>query len=133
MVFINVSSPIGMDFAFPDVCLTPIIVPVPIPYPNIAMRIMAVDFCFNITIWAMPAHHLLTTIPMTMGDQPGVNLGILSGMVMGPSRNITCSLSVMLEGFPATRWIDLTMQNGFFGNMVGMTLIPGQFNTIALV
>ena len=27
----------GVDTGFPDVCLTPIIVPVPIPYPNISM------------------------------------------------------------------------------------------------
>ena len=29
----------GVDFAFPDVCLTPIVVPVPIPYPNISESI----------------------------------------------------------------------------------------------
>jgi hypothetical protein len=36
----------GMDFAFPDVCLTPSPAgPVPIPYPNIAMGPTAIPNC----------------------------------------------------------------------------------------
>ena len=35
MVFLNSQGPIpALGFAFPDVCLTPVVVPVPIPYPN---------------------------------------------------------------------------------------------------
>lgn len=133
MVFNNVNSPIEMDLMFPDVCLTPIIVPVPIPYPNIAMRITAVDFCFNITIWCMPAHNMLTMVPMTLGDNAGVQMGIMSGLMMGPSWNFIASFTVLFEGIPATKMLHPTLQNGFFGNMIGMSIVPGQFNTMTLV
>ena len=73
----------GMDMGFPDVCLTPAPpspVPVPIPYPNIAMGPTAVPNVPTVLINFMPAHNMGTVIPMTNGDNAGVNMGVASGM-----------------------------------------------------
>jgi len=63
----------GMDMAFPDVCLTPAgPAVVPVPYPNIAMGPTAIPNQLVVMIMAMPAHNLGTTIPMTNGDNAGL-------------------------------------------------------------
>ena len=88
MVFLNSQGPIpALGFAFPDVCLTPVVAPVPIPYPNFSMRSVSIPTVFNVFTMVMPNHNLLTMQPITMGDNAGVNLGVATGMVMGPSRN----------------------------------------------
>ena len=133
MVFNSTNSPICLDLAFPDVCLTPIVVPVPIPYPNIAMRVMALGFDPTILTMVMPTHQLLTHVPLTMGDNAGVNLGIMSGMVMGPSGQILPCFTVFVGGIPATKMLQPTFQNGMFGNMVGLTLTPAQLIVMTLV
>ena len=124
----------GMDFGFPDVCLTPIVVPVPIPYPNIALRMMALPptACLKVLLTAGPAHTINTTIPMTNGDNAGVNLGVISGMVMGPSRHLMGSTNVFYGGMPATKMTSMTGQNGMSLNAPGMTLVPGQFKILLM-
>ena len=124
----------GMDFGMPDVCLTPSPAgPVPVPYPNLAMNAMALAATVNLKhlITMMPSHHMGTTIPASMGDNAGVAGGVASGMVMGPARNIRCSVKVITGGMPATRWLDSTMQNST-NVPSGMTLVPGQFKVIYL-
>jgi hypothetical protein len=109
----------GTDMGFPDVCLTPTPAgPVPIPYPNIAMGPMAIPNCPTILFMCMPAHNLATTIPMTNGDNTGVNMGVASGTVMGPSRHVTGAFTVLLNGMPATRMTSVSLQNS--------TNCPGQ-------
>lgn len=83
----------GMDFAFPDVCLTPIPspvgpIPTPIPYPNIAIPMMAIPSQFKVLTMCMPNHNLMTITPMSNGDNAGLFMNPLSGMVMGPQRNL---------------------------------------------
>ena len=86
---------------FPDVCLTPSPVgPVPIPYPNIAMGPTAVGAAYTVLLGAMPAHNMSTQIPLTNGDNAGVATGVASGMVMGPSRSLTASFTVLMGGSP---------------------------------
>ena len=53
----------GMDLGFPDVCLTPMPVPTPIPYPNIAMGPMGVPAAYNVLFFCAPAHNMATVIP----------------------------------------------------------------------
>jgi len=115
----------GTDMGFPDVCLTPTPAgPVPIPYPNIAMGPMAVPNCPNILFMCMPAHNLATTIPMTNGDNTGVNMGVASGTVMGPSRHVTGAFTVLLNGMPASRLTSMSLQNST--NCPGVRLVPSQ-------
>ena len=115
----------GMDMAMPDVCLTPAgPAVVPVPYPNIAMGATAIPSQTNVLIMAMPAHNLATIIPMTNGDNAGVMMGVASGTVMGPSRHLTGSFSVLLGGMPATRLTSMSLQNST--NAPGCRLVPSQ-------
>ena len=88
----------GMNFAFPDVCLTPSPVgTIPIPYPNIGMGVTAnpATACKKIYLMCMPAHNLPTLIDLSMGDNPGVLMGVASGMVMGPYKHLMGSVGVL--------------------------------------
>ena len=133
-MFANCSL-LGQDMAMPDVCRTPAPPPVgmvPIPYPNIAMRLLALPPTTDLKhlIMFMPSHHIGTTIPISNGDQPGVLGGVVSQIIMGPSRNIRCSTKILTGGMPATRMLDNTMQN--LTNAMGMTLVPCQTKIIYL-
>jgi len=121
----------GMDMAFPDVCLTPAgPAVVPVPYPNIAMGPTAVPNQFTVNIMAMPAHNLGTMIPLTNGDNAGVAMGVASGTVMGPSRHLTGAFSVLISGMPATRLTSISLQNST--NAPGARLVPSQPTVILL-
>jgi len=124
----------GMDMAFPDVCLTPAppAPPIPIPYPNIALGPTANPgtACKRTFIMCMPAHNLGTMIPMTNGDNAGVSLGVASGTVMGPQRHLTGAFTVLFEGMPATRLTSVSLQNST--NAPGMRIVPSQMKVILL-
>ena len=115
----------GTDMGFPDVCLTPTPAgPVPIPYPNIAMGPTAIPNCPTILIMGAPVHNLATTIPMTNGDNAGVNMGVASGTVMGPSRHMTGAFTVLFLGMPASRLTSVSLQNST--NCPGVRTVPSQ-------
>jgi len=123
-MFANTQA-LGMDMGFPDVCLTPAGPAVaPIPYPNIAMASTAIPNQLIVCVMAMPAHNLGTIIPMTNGDNAGVAMGVASGTVMGPSRHLTGSFSVLFGGMPATRLTSMSLQNST--NAPGARLVPSQ-------
>ena len=129
-MFANTSMA-GMDFAAPDVCLTPAgPAVVPIPYPNMAQSPLGTPPCVTILFAAAPAHNLGTVVPMTNGDEAGVALGVASGTVMGPSRHITAAFSVLLKGMPATRLTSVSMQNST--NIVGARIVPSQTKVVLL-
>jgi hypothetical protein len=130
MVFNNTQMG-GMDFAFPDVCLTPVPVPTPIPYPNIAAKPMAIPNVFTILNTFMPVHNMLTTVPQTNGDNAGVNMGVASGIVMGPKMNVMGSTCLMEQCIPATMaLINPTIQN--LTNAPGLGLVPSQVKVMTL-
>jgi hypothetical protein len=121
----------GMDMAFPDVCLTPAgPAMVPIPYPNIAMGPTAIPNQVVVNIIAMPAHNLGTITPLTNGDNAGVGMGVASGLVMGPSRHLTGAFTVLFSGMPATRLTSMSLQNST--NAPGARLVPSQPTVLLL-
>ena len=121
----------GMDLGFPDVCLTPAVpAPVPIPYPNIAMGPTAIPSQFTTMILGAPVHNMGTTIPMTNGDNAGVATGVASGTVMGPSRHVLGSFTVLVGGMPTTRLTSMTIQNST--NVPGVRLVPSQVRVLIL-
>lgn len=125
----------GLDFGFPDVCLTPtppLGVPAPIPYPNLAMPMTSIPAQFKVLILAMPQHNVMTITPMSNGDNAGVMMNPASGMFMGPSRNMRFSTSTFLVGMPATRMLDMTGQNGVTPGAPGMSLAPSQIKCMIL-
>ena len=91
-----------------------------------SMRPMSIPTQFTCYTMMMPNHNLLTMQPMTMGDNGGVNMGVASGMVMGPSQNYTCSFKVFQGAAPVTRMLDVSGHNGMSPNMVGMSISPAQ-------
>jgi len=120
----------GMNLGFPDVCLTPTPVPVPIPYPNIAMGPMGVPAAYTVLYMGTPAHNMTTTIPLSNGDNAGVNMGVASGMMMGPCRHLTAAFTVLVGGIPGTRMTSASIQNNT--NAPGMRLVPSQVKVILL-
>ncbi len=123
----------GMNMAMPDVCLTPVPspagpIPTPMPYPNMAQLMMALPPSCNIKHFTcmMPTHHLMTTVPMSNGDEAGcMPGGVMSGIIIGPSRHVKGSVKVFSGGMPCTRMLDTTMQN-LTNAMGGMTIVPSQ-------
>ncbi len=79
----------------------------------------------------MPAHNMGTTIPLSMGDNAGVNMGVASGTVMGPARNIMGSVKVFTGGMPATKALSPAMQNST-NCPGGMTMVPSQFKVLIM-
>jgi len=121
----------GIDMGFPDVCLTPTPVgPVPIPYPNIAAGPMGVPAAYTVLFMGAPAHNMGTVVPMTNGDNAGVNMGVAAGTVMGPSRHLTGSFTTLVGGMPATRVTSMSLQNST--NCPGMRVVPSQTKVLIL-
>jgi hypothetical protein len=118
----------GFDLAFPDVCKLPTLIPV--PFPNIALRPMAVGAAYNILNMCAPAHTMLTTTPISMGDNPGLLGGVVSQTDMGPARRITGSFTILLDGMPATRLTSMGPQNLI--NCPGVTICPSQLTVLYL-
>jgi carboxyl-terminal processing protease len=114
----------GESFGFPDVCLTPSgPATVPIPYPNIAMNVMASPFCATILLTCMPALNMTSMIPMTLGDCPGV----ANPLFMQMGRYTMGCPTILLEAMPA---INLTSQTSgnMMNNPVGCVLVPSATN-----
>ncbi|WP_338802962.1 DUF4150 domain-containing protein [Xenorhabdus griffiniae] len=128
-MFANTQSG-GMDMAVPDVCLTPIVTPVPVPYPNMAQGSTGMSNASNILFMGCPAHNLATTIPLTTGDNPGVNGGVASGTMMGSSRHVMGANSVLIKGSGATRLSSSTVQNST--NAMGSRLVPSQTKVLIM-
>lgn len=122
----------GMDFAFPDICLTPMPAPppVPIPYPNIGLGPLGVPPAAKILFMAAPAHNLGTVQPISFGDEPGVMGGIMSGTFKGPVRHLTASFTTLLMGLPGTRLTSVSLQN--LTNAIGCRIVPSQVKVILL-
>ncbi|MBA2880277.1 hypothetical protein HNR65_000584 [Desulfosalsimonas propionicica] len=133
-MFANCSMP-GMDFAMPDPCKTPTgPVPTPIPYPNMTMKIMGLPPTTNMRnlLTFLPAHNIMSTMPTSMGDTTGVLMGLVSQTIMGPGRNVRCSVKTITQAMPVTRMLDNSLQNQV-NAPGGMTLVPGQFKVINLM
>ena len=132
-MYVNSHGPMpGMDFAFPDVCLTPALVPVPVPYPNTALATTAIPNVPNIFIMGMPAQNLMTTGATSLGDMAGVVGGVVSRMIAGPSRHVMGSTKYFISSAPATRMLDPSAQNGMAPNAIGAALAPSQTKLLCM-
>jgi hypothetical protein len=121
----------GLDIGFPDVCMTPVGPAVaPIPYPNFAFGPLGVPAAYNCFFGGTPAHNMLTTEVVSMGDNSGIAMGVASGTVMGPGRHLTGAFTVLVGGLPATRLTSLSLQNST--NCPGVRLVPSQLKVLLL-
>jgi hypothetical protein len=121
----------GMQLGFPDVCLTPSPAgPVPIPYPNISLHPTAVAFVPNVLVTCAPGHNLTTFTPLTNGDNAGVALGVASGTVMAPGRNVIGAQPRITVNAPMTRLTSMSMQNST--NDPGAAIVPSVTNVLVM-
>lgn len=116
----------------PDVCKTPIVVPVPIPYPNIVNSLLHIPSVFNLMFGIGLAENLMTMGTISNGNQPGVLGGIISSLFLGPDHYILGSFKVLADGIFATRLTSLAGMNGMPFNTVGMSILPAQTRVILL-
>ncbi len=125
----------SMNLGFPDVCLTPTPVgPIPIPYPNISTGATSNPTTTALTVLTdgMPSLNQMSMTTTSSGDNMGVNMGVASGMVMGPSEFILGSFTVFKEGALAQRLTSMTGHNGLSMNCPGVTLVPSQVTVLVL-
>jgi carboxyl-terminal processing protease len=119
------NSGLGMNFGFPDVCVTPVgPVPVPIPYPNMALNATAVPFAPNVLISFVPGLNMAAEMPMTLGDQAGVE-----SPFMGPGRYTMGNPTVMVNAMPAVSLLCPTSGNDFI-NPLGAVVVPSITNVL---
>lgn len=124
----------GMDLGFPDVCLTPVVVPVPIPYPDMAFSVTSAPAAYNILVDCMPALNQLSEGLVSVGDEPGVLLGVVSHLESGEAEYLLGCFTIFVDGPPAQRLTSMTGQNalGLLPNAPGMTIVPSQFTVLTL-
>jgi hypothetical protein len=90
----------------------------------------AVGAAYNVLWGCAPTHNLLTTVPLTNGDNAGVAMGVASGMVMGPSRHVLGANTVLVGGAPVTRLTSMSIQNST--NCPGVQIVPSQVKVLVL-
>lgn len=122
-----------INFAFPDVCLVPTLVgPVPVPFPNIVVTISHIPSQASVIIGGGLAENLVTQGTLSSGDELGINLGVVSGMEIGPDRYLMGSFKVAMGGVFASRMTSVVGQNGMIGNAIGISITPSQVCVMVL-
>ena len=117
-----------MNFAMPDVCLTPTPAgaPAPMPYPNKSKGTM--DLPSSVVLKVMfagkPAHNIKSTCPLSPPPHAGINGGVKSKKIINSTKHNRGSKKVFVGGKPVTKLGDPTKQNS--GNAFGVTIKPAQ-------
>lgn len=129
-MFMSSTGP-GSTMGFPDVCKTPmppVGAPVPMPYPNTTETTMTLPPTTSMMVLAdmMPSCNISSEVPMSEGDEPGVMMGIVSNLGMGPQKYVVGSVAVLIEAMPAQRLTSVTSHNGMMPNAPGTMLVPSQ-------
>ena len=102
-----------MCLGFPDVCKTPIIgVPVPIPYPNIAQCSSADDTVDKGVIEKKETVVEKSKISSSMGDEAGVQMGVVSNKQMDEVGFESYSGKVYFDGKKAVYHTATSSHNG---------------------
>ncbi len=126
----------GMNMGFPDTCLTPVgPVVVPLPYPNISETATCSNPVPTVLLECLPSMNQMSTCEVSEGDQPGVNTGVVSHMIGGPTMYVCGSTGVVIQGMPAMRLTSVTGQNAMemLPNAPGSTIAPSQETVLFLV
>jgi hypothetical protein len=125
----------GTDMAFPDVCLTPVGPAVaPVPYPNVAMSAATLPVAPNVLVECTPALNMMSKGLVSMGDEPGVLLGVVSHLEAGQTSYEVGCFTIIVGGAPAQRLTSVTGQNcmGVLPNAVGACIAPSQVTVLTL-
>ena len=102
----------GIAIAVPDVCFTPIIIPIPIPYPNISMSSDLAKGSKKVKAdgesIAIEGCNFSTSTGDEGGNAPG---GVASGKFKGKAEFILYSMDVKIEGKGVCRAMDMVLAN----------------------
>ena len=123
----------GNCFATPDVCLTPAppAPPVPTPYPNTGMVNQAKKTSKKVKFKGKEVVTKKSEISRSMGDEAGVNKGVMSGMNMGKVLFKKGSSKVKIQGQPCVHLTCMSGHNGTSANMpAGAQVAPSQTKVI---
>ncbi len=123
----------GDTLGAPDVCLTPAppAPPVPTPYPNKGSVSQASKTSTKVKIAGKAAVTKKSEISRSMGDEAGVNKGVVSGMNMGKITYKKASSKVKIEGDGCAHLTSMTGHNGMNANMpAGAQISPSQTKVI---
>ena len=124
----------GQCFAMPDVCLTPAPPspsPVPVPYPNTGMVNQAKKTATKVKFAGKEVVTKKSEISRSMGDEAGVNKGVMSGMNMGKVIYKKGSSKVKVQGQPCVHLTCMSGHNGTNANMpAGAQVAPSQTKVI---
>jgi hypothetical protein len=122
----------GMALGFPDVCKTPILgVPVPIPYPNIGQLSNADDTVDKVLVQNKETVVESSKISQSMGDEAGVQMGIISNKQMEEINFEGHSSKVKAAGKKVVYHTAMTAHNYSNANMpVGIQISPSQTKVI---
>lgn len=115
----------GSCLAMGDVCKLPNGVPVPFPV-NTALCLQATGGSTKVSVMNKPVLTIGAKIPTSMGDEPGVGGGIVSGVNKGTSKWKQSYGKVKVQGKKAVRMLHPTGQNGSSMNLPGAQLSPSQ-------
>jgi Domain of unknown function (DUF4150) len=131
-MFVNTNLGV-LNFAFPDVCFVPVLgVPVPTPFPNIALSFTDIPAQFEVIVGGGLAENLVTIGAISNGDQVGAEGGVVSHLIMGQFRSLLGSFKVFMGCIPCTHMLGIVGQNGLLPNMVGISLSPAQVTVLVL-
>ncbi len=122
----------GQCFAMPDVCLTPAppAPPIPIPYPNTGM-VNTAKKTSKVKFVGKEVVTKKSEMSSSMGDEAGVNKGVMSGMNMSKVVYKKCSSKVKIEGQECAHLTSITGHNGSNANMpAGVQVAPSQTKVI---
>lgn len=125
----------GMELGFPDVCLTPIgPVPAPIPYPNISETATTAPAAYNILTDCMPTLNQVSMGLVSEGDEPGVEMGVISHLESGQTEHLVGCITIFADGLPVQRLTSVTGQNclAVLPNAPGVAIVPSQVTVLTL-
>jgi hypothetical protein len=123
----------GQCFALPDVCLTPAppAPPVPVPYPNTGMVNQAKKTSTKVKFAGKEVVTKKSEMSRSMGDEAGLNKGVMSGMNMSKVSYKKGSSKVKIQGQDCVHLTSMTGHNGSNANMpAGAQVAPSQTKVI---
>ena len=123
----------GQCFALPDVCLTPAppAPPVPVPYPNTGMVNQAKKTSTKVKFAGKEVVTKKSEMSRSMGDEAGLNKGVMSGMNMSKVSYKKGSSKVKIQGQDCVHLTSMTGHNGSNANMpAGVQVAPSQTKVI---
>src|SRR5690349_2525225 len=121
----------------PDVCKSP---SAPVPYTNVAFAATLADGTTTVLSHGGAMNGILgSQFATSIGDEPGVGGGVVSGVNMAEATFISFSPTVFMQGRPVTRLTDKMLLNrantvsvgGYYTNRVRATILLDEICRVA--